>query len=496
MGDSLTERLRRLEDAEQIRQLNLEYRRHLDARDLDAYGRLFAADGEWLGGTGYGQGPAGITAMLKEKLAGNPGPPGPTSWHLVTESGVDVRGDRATGTVTWALIQRGDGDKPVMRLLGHYDDIYVREHGRWRYRRRIAYTDIPYRKLELPADWARGVWGDGQSPHDRGVTGGSPPGGEHSIEARLGRLEDAVQIRRLTQEYRRLLDARDLDGYGRLFTADGEWLGGTGYGQGPGGITAMLNERLPARSSDRPAAWHLVIEPEISLDGDRATGTVTWTWVGRGDADTPVMRLLGHYDDVYVREHGRWRYQRRIAHTDIPHRPLDLPPGGYGGTGSPPISGGDQGFVPPGDSTADRLRRLEDLEQIRQLFVEYSRALDKQDFVAYGALFAADGEFIATPQQGLQQAKGPAAIQALVEAMPGSLLGSAPGDDFHVVINPLIELDADDPDRARAEVTWLYVVKGDDGLPSPAKLGHYDDQLVREDGRWRFLRREAPTDIG
>ena len=54
--------------------------------------------------------------------------------------------------------------------------------------------------------------------------------------------------------------------------------------------------------------------------------------------------------------------------------------------------------------------------------------LDKQDFAAYGALFAADGEFIATPQEGLQQARGPAAIQALVEAMPGSLLGSAPGD--------------------------------------------------------------------
>ncbi len=41
-GDSFAERLRRLEDAEQIRQLNLEYRRHLDARDLDGYGRLFA----------------------------------------------------------------------------------------------------------------------------------------------------------------------------------------------------------------------------------------------------------------------------------------------------------------------------------------------------------------------------------------------------------------------------------------------------------------------
>jgi hypothetical protein len=139
---------------------------------------------------------------------------------------------------------------------------------------------------------------------------------------------------------------------------------------------------------------------------------------------------------------------------------------------------------------------LEDLEQIRQLFVEYKTVLDQQDFAAYGALFAADGEFIATPQEGLQQAKGPAAIQALVEAMPGSLLGSEPGADFHVVINPLIELDPADRDRAQAQVTWLYVVKGADGAPALCKLGHYDDQLVREAGRWRFLRREAPTDIG
>jgi len=480
MGDTFAERLRRLEDAEQIRQLNLAYRRHLDARDLDAYGRLFADDGEWLGGTGYGQGPAGITAMLTERLAGNPAPPGPTSWHLVTESGVDVRGDWATGTITWALIQRGDGDQPVMRLLGHYQDSYVRERGRWRYRRRIAYTDIPYRALDVPAEWAAAAAADG---------GTTPP--DDDVDGRLGRLEDAARIRTLTQEYRRLLDARDLDGYGRLFAADGEWLGGTGYGQGPAGITAMLNERLPARGSEGPTAWHLVTEPEISLDGDRATGTVTWTWVGRGDAGTPVMRLLGHYQDSYVRERGLWRYQRRIAHTDIPHRELDVP--AEWAEGAAPGAGSEARVE--GDAEA-RLRRLEDLEQIRQLFVEYKMVLDKQDFAAYGALFAADGEFVATPEQGLQQAKGPAAIQALVEAMPGSLLGSEPGADFHVVVNPLIELDAADPDRAQAQVTWLYVVKGEDGAPALCKLGHYDDQLIREAGRWRFLRREAPTDIG
>jgi ketosteroid isomerase-like protein len=484
MGDSLAGRLRRLEDAEQIRQLNLEYRRHLDARDLDAYGRLFAADGEWLGGTGYGQGPAGITAMLKERLAGNPGPPGPTSWHLVTESGVDVHGDWAAGTVTWALIQRGEGDQPVMRLLGHYDDVYVRERGQWRYRRRIACTDIPHRPLDVPPEWAAEGFG--------GPAGVTAPADADDVAERLGRLEDAEQIRRLSQEYRRLLDARDLDGYGRLFAADGEWLGGTGYGRTPAGITAMLTERLPARGPDGPAAWHLVTEPEISLDGDRAAGTVTWTWVGRGDAGTPVMRLLGHYQDSYVRERGRWRYRRRIAHTDIPHRPLDVPPEWAADATAP----GADSLAPAGGDPEARLRRLEDLEQIRQLFVEYKMVLDKQDFAAYGALFAADGEFIATPAQGLQRAKGPAAIQALVEAMPGSLLGSAPGADFHVVVNPLIELDAADPDRAQAQVTWLYVVRGEDGAPALCKLGHYDDQLIREAGRWRFLRREAPTDIG
>src|SRR5512146_430301 len=193
-GESFAQRLRGLEDAEQIRQLNLEYRRHLDARDLDAYGALFAADGEWLGGTGYGKGPAGIAAMLKERLAGNPGPPGPTSWHVVTESDISVHGDQASGTISWALIQRGAGDTPVMRLLGHYDDQYVRENGRWRYQRRVARTDLPHRHLDLPAGWPSG-WQ--AQPEEPGVPASPAP--TDNLAARLRRLEDAERIRRLTQ---------------------------------------------------------------------------------------------------------------------------------------------------------------------------------------------------------------------------------------------------------------------------------------------------------
>lgn len=322
------------------------------------------------------------------------------------------------------------------------------------------------------------------------------------IEERLRRLEDVEEIRRLIQEYRRQLDAFDLVAYGLLFAENGEWIGGTGYGKTPAGITAMLTEGLPPRPPGPQSSWHLLTDPVITVDGDRATGLLTWSWVGRGDGDVPVMRLLGTYEDSYVREHGRWRFRTRIAHTNIPHRELELPPGwGEDAAAAPapaqaPPAGGTPGTVPAGTVPAgagERLRRLEDLEQIRRLFTEYKMALDRQDFAAYADLFAADGEFVAGP--GV--AKGRAAIREMVEAMPASgLLASAPGDDYHVMVNPLIELDPADPDRARAELTWLYVVTGEDGGPKLAKLGHYNDTLVREGGRWRFLRREAPADIG
>jgi hypothetical protein len=310
------------------------------------------------------------------------------------------------------------------------------------------------------------------------------------IEARLRRLEDAEEIRRLIQDYRRHLDTGDLVSYGLLFAENGEWIGGTGYGQSPAGITAMLTERLPARAPGPQSSWHLLTDPVITVDGDRATGLLTWSWVGRGDGDAPVMRLLGTYEDSYVRENGRWRFRTRIAHTNIPHKQLDLPAGwGEDAQAADPAAAP---ATASGD-VAGRLRRLEDLEAIRRLFMEYKVVLDRQDFAAYADLFAEDGEFVAGP--GV--AKGRAAIREMVEAMPSSgLLARAPGDDYHVIVNPLITLDPNDPDRATAELTWLYVVKGDDGAPKLAKLGHYNDTLIRETGRWRFLRREAPADIG
>jgi uncharacterized protein (TIGR02246 family) len=135
-----------------------------------------------------------------------------------------------------------------------------------------------------------------------------------------------------------------------------------------------------------------------------------------------------------------------------------------------------------------RVRRLEDREAIEALFTRYRQCLDEKDFGGYAGLFAAEGEFVAAGGE----AKGRDAIERLVDGMRGSLLSAGVGDDLHIVVNPDISIDGD---RATARSTWVYVTRDDAGGPSLCKVGHYEDELVREEGEWRFARRFAPMDM-
>src|SRR5947208_14018912 len=114
----LRERLRLLEDKEEIRNLIQDYRRTLDDRDLRAFSELFAADGTWTGRSGTATGPAGIYSMLAEALPDNPPAPGSTLWHLNTDPAIEVHGDRATAFTLWMHVRRGDGDVPLLPTLG------------------------------------------------------------------------------------------------------------------------------------------------------------------------------------------------------------------------------------------------------------------------------------------------------------------------------------------------------------------------------------------
>jgi hypothetical protein len=134
-----------------------------------------------------------------------------------------------------------------------------------------------------------------------------------------------------------------------------------------------------------------------------------------------------------------------------------------------------------------RLTRLEDLEAIRQLFVEYGHHLDRGDIAAYASLFAARGELLLGP---IGRATGPDEIRQLMS----KVLTGVTGNSFHLITNPVIHLE-DGAESASSEVTWAVVARGKGGEPELTMLGRHVDQLIKENGAWRFLRREGHIDL-
>ena len=132
---------------------------------------------------------------------------------------------------------------------------------------------------------------------------------------------------------------------------------------------------------------------------------------------------------------------------------------------------------------AARLAQLEDREQIRQLLVDYGATLDRQDFDAFGALFAADAEYAG----GGAPVRGRAAIQAQLAGIIGSNPSGLPAPNFHLSFNPSITLDGD---RATAMSLGAYTAPdAASGATRMVFFVWYQDELVREDGRWLFQRR-------
>ena len=141
------------------------------------------------------------------------------------------------------------------------------------------------------------------------------------------------------------------------------------------------------------------------------------------------------------------------------------------------------------DSSATRLRQLEDREQIRRLTMDYGRFLDMRVWDSFSSLFAEkDGEWIG----GMGSAKGPQAVKKLMEDTIGKGPGPAAPAGAHIFTNQVVDLDED---KATALTKWMFVVPGQDKMPKILYLGHYDDTLVRENGLWKFQRRVVHADI-
>ncbi|RSN48606.1 nuclear transport factor 2 family protein [Actinomadura sp. WAC 06369] len=121
------------------------------------------------------------------------------------------------------------------------------------------------------------------------------------------------EIRRLKHRYLRCVDLKLWDEFAEVFTPDAvaEYdtpvLGRTLRLEGRDAIVAYMRKNLGPGS----ITTHTAGQPEIDVDGDRATGI----WALDDSVLIPEARLLirgaAHYTDAYVRgEDGRWRVER------------------------------------------------------------------------------------------------------------------------------------------------------------------------------------------
>ncbi len=138
--------------------------------------------------------------------------------------------------------------------------------------------------------------------------------------------------------------------------------------------------------------------------------------------------------------------------------------------------------------TEARIRRLEDLAEIRALVFRYREHLDRRDMSAYAALFAADGVW--SGRTGT--ARTPSGIRAMLEERLAPNPPAPGRTTVHFVTEPVIVLDGD---TATGECLWSLLGRSSDDTPEIILLGHYEDEYVRADGTWKFAKRTAHVDV-
>ena len=129
---------------------------------------------------------------------------------------------------------------------------------------------------------------------------------------------------------------------------------------------------------------------------------------------------------------------------------------------------------------------LEDKDAIREIMAAYCHALDAGRFADVASLFADDGLW--TTDYG--EAKGPAAIEQMLRGIV-PVKGEGP-QRKHYITNIIIKVDGDQA----SSVSDYLVVRESGADLIPVMGGTYKDQWVRQDGTWRFKRKEIVHDIG
>jgi hypothetical protein len=124
----------------------------------------------------------------------------------------------------------------------------------------------------------------------------------------LQRLLDLEEIKQLKARYCRLVDAKEWDAFGALFTDDYHFESDGGVQNSRAEVVAMVTRTLSSATT-----IHHCHTPEITFTGpDTASGIWAMndycSWPSEGGEF--VLRGYGHYHEDYVRTADGWRIAR------------------------------------------------------------------------------------------------------------------------------------------------------------------------------------------
>ena len=132
------------------------------------------------------------------------------------------------------------------------------------------------------------------------------------LEKRLIRMEDIEAIKQLKATYCDICDDdHNPDRITTIFAEDGTWEA-EGFGKAQG--HAAIRELFQKFQTLIRFSQHQVMNPTITIDGDRATGS--WYFFGPFTfyKNNQAKWLAARYEDDYVKVNGEWKIQHLRGH--------------------------------------------------------------------------------------------------------------------------------------------------------------------------------------
>jgi hypothetical protein len=123
----------------------------------------------------------------------------------------------------------------------------------------------------------------------------------------MGALDEIEAIKQLKARYFRLMDTKQWQAFGDLFTEDA-WLSASPDPNETFAGRADIVRRVSGVLRDATTVHHGHM-PEIELTGsDTATGI--WAMYDFVELPQLVLHGWGHYHEEYAKQEGRWRIRR------------------------------------------------------------------------------------------------------------------------------------------------------------------------------------------